>query len=97
MRSWIDCHNHIGRTLNRLPPIGQSTFIDNQRHFDPPGPDGQRQVRQPAREARSLRNWGSFSGASHRPEAGVVMGETGVVSQELPTGPGPAWSWQKPG
>ena len=35
------------------------------------------------------------SGASHRPEAGVVMGETGVVSQELPTGPGPAWSWQK--
>ena len=27
------------------------------------------------------------SGASHRPEAGVVMAETAVVSQELPTGP----------
>ena len=26
---------------------------------------------------------------------GVVMAETGVVSQELPTGPGPAWSWEK--
>ena len=50
----------------------------------------------PARGRRGHgRNWGSFSGASHRPEAGVVMAETGVVSQELPTGPGPAWSWQK--
>ena len=38
---------------------------------------------------------GNYSGASHRPEAGVVMGETAVVSQELPTGPRPAWSWQK--
>ena len=37
----------------------------------------------------------SASGASHRPEAGVVMGETAVVSQELPTGPRPAWSWEK--
>ena len=37
----------------------------------------------------------NYSGASHRPEAGVVMGETAVVSQELPTGPRPAWSWQK--
>ena len=25
---------------------------------------------------------GNYSGASHRPEAGVVMGETAVVSQE---------------
>ena len=37
------------------------------------------------------------SGASRRPEAGVVMAETAVVSQELPTGPRPAWSWQKHG
>ena len=37
------------------------------------------------------------SGASHRRGAGVVMGETAVVSQELPTGPRPAWSWQKLG
>ena len=36
-----------------------------------------------------------ISGASHRPGAGVVMAETAVVSQELPTGPGPAWSWEK--
>ena len=38
---------------------------------------------------------GNYSGASHRPGAGVVMGETAVVSQELPTGPRPAWSWEK--
>ena len=27
MRPYIDCHNHIGRTLNRLPPTGQSTAM----------------------------------------------------------------------
>ncbi len=27
MRPWIDCHNHVGRTLNRLPPTGQSTAM----------------------------------------------------------------------
>ena len=32
----------------------------------------------------------NYSGASHRPGAGVVMAETAVVSQELPTGPRPA-------
>jgi predicted TIM-barrel fold metal-dependent hydrolase len=25
MRPYIDCHNHIGRTLNRVPPTGQNT------------------------------------------------------------------------
>ena len=25
MRPYIDCHNHIGRTLNRIPPTGQNT------------------------------------------------------------------------
>ena len=49
----------------------------------------------PAARRSHGRNSGSFSGASHRPGAGVVMAETAVVSQELPTGPGPAWSWQK--
>ena len=42
-----------------------------------------------------MKPYGNYSGASHRPEAGVVMGETAVVSQELPTGAGPAWSWKK--
>ena len=27
MRPYVDCHNHIGRTLNRLPPTGQSTAM----------------------------------------------------------------------
>ena len=27
MRPYIDCHNHVGRTLNRLPPTGQSTAV----------------------------------------------------------------------
>ena len=27
MRPYIDCHNHVGRTLNRLPPTGQSTAM----------------------------------------------------------------------
>ena len=41
----------------------------------------------PARGRRGHgRNCGSFSGASHRPEAGVVMAETGVVSQEIGVG-----------
>ena len=31
MRPYIDCHNHIGRTLNRLPPTGQSTAMSLAR------------------------------------------------------------------
>lgn len=27
MRAWIDCHNHIGRTIDRVPPVGQSTAM----------------------------------------------------------------------
>ena len=27
MRPYIDCHNHIGKTLNRLPPTGQTTAM----------------------------------------------------------------------
>lgn len=27
MRPYIDCHNHIGKTLNRLPPTGQNTAM----------------------------------------------------------------------
>ena len=27
MRPYIDCHNHIGRTINRVPPVGQNTAM----------------------------------------------------------------------
>lgn len=27
MRPYIDCHNHIGRTINRVPPVGQNTSM----------------------------------------------------------------------
>jgi len=27
MRPYIDCHNHIGRTLDRVPPVGQNTAM----------------------------------------------------------------------
>lgn len=27
MRSYIDCHNHIGRTIDRVPPVGQNTAM----------------------------------------------------------------------
>ena len=27
MRPYLDCHNHIGKTLNRLPPTGQNTAM----------------------------------------------------------------------
>lgn len=27
MRPYIDCHNHIGKTLNRIPPTGQNTAM----------------------------------------------------------------------
>ena len=31
MRPYIDCHNHIGRTLNRIPPTGQNTQMSLSR------------------------------------------------------------------
>ena len=37
------------------------------------------------------------SGASHRPCGRRSHGRNPVVSQELPTGPRPAWSWEKLG
>lgn len=27
MRPYIDCHNHIGRTIDRVPPVGQNTAM----------------------------------------------------------------------
>jgi len=27
MRPYIDCHNHIGRTITRVPPVGQNTAM----------------------------------------------------------------------
>ena len=27
MRPYLDCHNHIGRTINRVPPVGQNTAM----------------------------------------------------------------------
>ena len=27
MRPYIDCHNHIGLTINRVPPVGQNTAM----------------------------------------------------------------------
>ncbi len=31
MRPYIDCHNHIGRTINRRPPVGQTTAMSLAR------------------------------------------------------------------
>jgi len=31
MRPYIDCHNHIGRTIDRVPPVGQTTSMCLQR------------------------------------------------------------------
>ena len=31
MRPYIDCHNHIGRTLDRVPPVGQNTAMSLAR------------------------------------------------------------------
>lgn len=31
MRPYLDCHNHIGKTLNRLPPTGQTTAMSLAR------------------------------------------------------------------
>jgi len=27
MRPYVDCHNHIGRTIDRVPPVGQNTAM----------------------------------------------------------------------
>ena len=27
MRPYLDCHNHIGRTIDRVPPVGQNTAM----------------------------------------------------------------------
>ena len=38
MRPYLDCHNHIGRTIDRVPPVGQNTamcltrFAETQIH-----------------------------------------------------------------
>ena len=31
MRPYIDCHNHIGRTIDRVPPVGQNTAMSLAR------------------------------------------------------------------
>ena len=31
MRPYIDCHNHIGRTIDRVPPVGQTTAMCLER------------------------------------------------------------------
>ncbi len=31
MRPYIDCHNHIGRTIDRVPPVGQNTAMSLTR------------------------------------------------------------------
>lgn len=34
MRPYIDCHNHIGRTIDRVPPVGQNTMMCMARYAE---------------------------------------------------------------
>lgn len=34
MRPYIDCHNHIGRTIDRVPPVGQNTAMCLARYAE---------------------------------------------------------------
>ena len=68
--------------LNDLSPI--ATFIANNYSSAYPSQHFGFIAKTFIHNLKDKWNWlyGNYSGASHRPEAGVVMGETGVVSQE---------------
>lgn len=34
MRPYIDCHNHLGRTITRMPPVGQTTPLCLARYAE---------------------------------------------------------------